>query len=231
MTGPTAAFEGKHGVWEQVTGPFQLGKLGGAGEPFGIERSNLKFFPAEYHSQAPLWVAIELRKKVRPEDIESIAIQTYYTAWSEIGSEPEKWNPQTRETADHSLPYLFALGLVDGAIRADSFSEERIRDPRLRQLMPKITIAENKDYTREFPGEAHVALRGEDGERADAGGDRVLSQGAREEPDERRRRREQVRGADGRVVEARPARRARARAARSRQGSRCRQRAGARARR
>ena len=151
MTGPTAAFEGKHGVWEQVTGPFQLGKLGGAGGAFGIERSNLKFFPAEYHSQAPLWVAIELRKKVRPEDIASIAIQTYYMAWSEIGSEPEKWNPQTRETADHSLPYLFALGLVDGAIRADSFSEERIRDPRLRQLMPKITIAENKDYTREFP--------------------------------------------------------------------------------
>ena len=152
MTGPTAAFEGKHGVWEQVTGPFQLGKLGGEKGSYGIERSNLKSFPAEYHSQAPLWVAIELRKKVRPEDIESIAIQTYYTAWSEIGSEPEKWDPQTRETADHSLPYLFALGLVDGAIRADSFNEERLRDPRLRSLMPKISITENKDYTREFPG-------------------------------------------------------------------------------
>jgi 2-methylcitrate dehydratase len=151
MTGPTAPIEGKHGMWEQVTGPFQIGKLGGAEVPFGIERSNLKFFPAEYHSQAPLWVAIELRKKVRPEDIASIDIQTYYMAWSEIGSEPEKWDPQTRETADHSLPYLFALGLVDGAIRADSFNEERLRDPRLRQLMPKITISENKDYTRDFP--------------------------------------------------------------------------------
>src|SRR4029077_1701620 len=152
MTGPTAPIEGKHGMWDQVTGPFQLGKLGGAGAPFGIERTNLKFFPAEYHSQAPLWVALELRKKVRHEDIESIDIQTYYTAWSEIGSEPEKWDPQTRETADHSLPYLFSLGLVDGAIRADSFNQERLRDPRLRGLMPKITITENKDYTRDFPG-------------------------------------------------------------------------------
>jgi len=152
MTGPTAPIEGKHGMWEQITGPFQMGKLGGAGAPFGIERTNLKFFPAEYHSQAPLWVALELRKKVRHEDIESIDIQTYYTAWSEIGSEPEKWDPQTRETADHSLPYLFALGLVDGAIRADSFSDERLRDPRLRQLMPKISISENKEFTREFPG-------------------------------------------------------------------------------
>ena len=134
-----------------MTGPFELGKLGAAKESFGIERTNLKFFPAEYHSQAPLWVAMELRKKVRPEDIESIAIQTYYTAWSEIGSEPEKWDPQTRETADHSLPYLFSLGLVDGAIRSDSFDEERLRDPRLRQLMPKISITENKEFTREFP--------------------------------------------------------------------------------
>ena len=151
MTGPTAPFEGKHGIWEQVTGPFQMGKLGGTGVPFGVERSNLKFFPAEYHSQAPLWIALELRKKVRPEDIESIAIQTYYTAWSEIGSEPEKWDPKTRETADHSLPYLLALGLVDGAIRSDSFSAERLRDPRLRQLMPRISISENKEFTREFP--------------------------------------------------------------------------------
>src|SRR6185503_5656619 len=87
MTGPTAAFEGKHGVWEQVTGPFELGRLAGKGEPFGIERTNLKFFPSEYHSQATLWIALNLRDKVRPEDIEAVDVQTYYTAYSEIGSE------------------------------------------------------------------------------------------------------------------------------------------------
>ena len=65
VTGPTAAFEGKHGVWEQVTGPFELGALGGGGTGFGIERTNLKFFPSEYHSQAPLFIAIALREKVR----------------------------------------------------------------------------------------------------------------------------------------------------------------------
>ena len=151
MTGPTAAFEGRHGVWDQVTGPFQLGKLGGAGVPFGVERTNLKFFPAEYHSQAPIWIALELRNKVRVEDIETISVETYYMAYSEIGSEPEKWEPQTRETADHSLPYLLAVALTDGAIRVDSFSEERIRDPRLRQLMQRIKVAENKEFTREFP--------------------------------------------------------------------------------
>jgi 2-methylcitrate dehydratase len=151
MTGPTAAFEGRHGVWDQVTGPFQLGRLGGDGVGFGVERTNLKFFPAEYHSQAPLWIALELRNKVRVEEIDAIDVQTYYTAWSEIGSEPEKWDPQTRETADHSLPYLLAAALTDGCIKADSFAEAHIRDPALRQLMQRIKIAENPEFTREFP--------------------------------------------------------------------------------
>ena len=151
MTGPTAAFEGKDGVWEKVTGKFQLGVMGGGAVPFGIERTNLKFFPSEYHSQAPLWIALELRKKVAVADMESVNVQTYFTAWSEIGSEPAKWAPKTRETADHSLPYLLALGFTDGRITVDSFNEQRINDPALRQLMSRIKIAENKDYTRQFP--------------------------------------------------------------------------------
>ncbi|RPI42107.1 MAG: MmgE/PrpD family protein, partial [Betaproteobacteria bacterium] len=122
MTGPTAAFEGFNGVWDQVTGKFILGTLGGAGTPFAIERTNLKYFPSEYHSQAPMWMALNLRQRVRIEDIAALDVQTYHIAYSEIGSEPEKWDPQTRETADHSLPYLLALALMDGAIRVDSFS-------------------------------------------------------------------------------------------------------------
>src|SRR5881296_942570 len=54
MTGPTAAFEGRHGLCEQVTGPFEIGALAGRGRPFAIERTNFKFFAAEYHAQAPL---------------------------------------------------------------------------------------------------------------------------------------------------------------------------------
>lgn len=151
MTGPTAAFEGRHGVWDQVTGPFQLGRLGGKGVPFGVERTHLKFFPSEYHSQAPLWMALDLRNKVRVDEIDAINVQTYYTAYSEIGSEPEKWDPQTRETADHSLPYLLALALTDGCVKVDSFSAQRMRDPALRQLMHRIRISENPEFTRQFP--------------------------------------------------------------------------------
>jgi 2-methylcitrate dehydratase len=167
MTGPTAAFEGRHGVWEQVSGPFQLGRLGGGETPFGVERSNLKFFPAEYHSQAPLALALALREKVRAEDIEAIHVETYHMAWSEIGSEPEKWDPRTRETADHSLPYLLAAAWLDGRITPASFAEARIRDPRLRELMRRVTVAENPEFTRQFPArlESRMEVLARDGRR------------------------------------------------------------------
>ena len=164
VTGPTAAFEGRHGVWDQVTGKFTLGALGGDGRAFGIERTNLKFFPSEYHSQAPTWMGLNLRKRVRVEDIAAINVQTYHICYSEIGSEPEKWEPKTRETADHSLPYLLSLALMDGAIRADSFGEARMRDPGTLALMKKIKVAESAEFERQFPNalmtEIEVLTRG-----------------------------------------------------------------------
>jgi 2-methylcitrate dehydratase len=151
MTGPTAAFEGLHGVWEQVTGPFTIGTLGGKGAAYAIERSNLKVFPSEYHSQAPLWTVLSMRDKVKLEEIEAINVQTYGFAYSEIGSEPAKWDPQSRETADHSLPYLLAVALRDGRITPAVFEPERFLERELRPLMARIRITENAAFTREFP--------------------------------------------------------------------------------
>src|SRR5262249_11166398 len=153
MTGPTAAFEGRHGLAEQVTGPFEIGALGGTGRPFAVERANVKFFAAEYHAQAPLAMALRLREKVSAEEIDAIDVQIYAMAHSEIGSEPAKWDPRTRETADHSLPYMLAVALRDGRITPASFEPARYLDPSLRPLMNRIRVAENPEFTRRFPGE------------------------------------------------------------------------------
>jgi 2-methylcitrate dehydratase len=153
MTGPTEAFEGRHGLWEQATGPFELGVLGGRGRPFAIERTNFKFFAAEYHAQAPLALALGLRAKVPVKEIEAIDVQIYAMAYSEIGSEPAKWDPRTRETADHSLPYMLAVALEDGRITPASFEPRRYLDPGLRPLMNRIRVAENPEFTRRFPHE------------------------------------------------------------------------------
>src|SRR5437867_8740708 len=151
MTGPTAAFEGRHGLGEQVTGPFEIGALGGGGRPFAIERTNFKFFAAEYHAQAPLAMALTLRGKVRVEEIDAIDVQIYAMAYSEIGSEPAKWDPRTRETADHSLPYMLAVALRDGHITPASFEPQRYLDASLRPLMNRIRVAESPEFTRRFP--------------------------------------------------------------------------------
>ena len=81
-----------------------------------------------------------MREKAHIDELKEIEVFTSKFTWFEIGSEPEKWDPQTRETADHSLPYIFARTLVDGTIKITSFDDEAVHDPRLRPLMAKIKV-------------------------------------------------------------------------------------------
>lgn len=152
MTGPPEPFDGFDGIKQLVTGPFELTLPTRAGS-FVIERTHAKYRPAEYNSQGALDLILRMRPTIALDDVERIHVDTYWLAFSEIGMEKQKWDPQTRETADHSIPYLLAAALVDGEIGPGSFTPERIRDPKLRPLMAKITVAEDEDYSRRFPGE------------------------------------------------------------------------------
>jgi 2-methylcitrate dehydratase len=154
MTGPDAAFEGSDGLKDIVDGDFHFTPFGADdGPPFFITQVNMKYFRSEGHSQAPITAAIELHSQVRPEDIESVTIYTYWFTWSEIGSEPEKWHPATREAADHSLPYIVSAVLIDGRFSDDIFADERIGDPRIHELINKIKVIEDPDFTRRAPRE------------------------------------------------------------------------------
>jgi 2-methylcitrate dehydratase len=151
LTGPLNAIEEKEGGLWSLLGPFEWEPFGGRGGPFRIALTNLKYFPSEYHSQSAISAALQLRDKLEIDAIESITIHTYWMAWNGIGSEPEKWHPTTRETADHSLPYIVAAALIDGTIEPETFSEERIADPQLRALIQKITVRENPEFTKQYP--------------------------------------------------------------------------------
>jgi 2-methylcitrate dehydratase len=153
LTGPLNAIEEKEGGLWSFLGRFEWEPFGGCGGPFRIALTNLKYFPSEYHSQAPIGAILELRDQVEIDSIESITVDTYWMAWNGIGSEPEKWHPTTRETADHSLPYIIAAALIDGSIEPSTFSEERIADTHLRALMQKVSVRENPEFTRRYPTE------------------------------------------------------------------------------
>ena len=153
MTGPAPLFEGDMGFWQQVSGPFEVAKLGGPGAgDWMLPKTSIKFVPAEYHSQSAIAAAFELRPRIGdPSRIRSIEIATFRVAVEIIGQDPEKWRPRTRETADHSLPYCTAVALVDGAITADQFSPERLADPALLDLVSRTTIIEDSELTANYP--------------------------------------------------------------------------------
>jgi 2-methylcitrate dehydratase len=150
MTGPEEPFEGKTALWGQVTGPFEVSLPAHPGGSYVVELSHLKQFPAETHSQALLGFVPRIVAWTAVEEIDAIDVEIYWQAYHEIGSDPSRWDPQTRETADHSLPYLLAVALCDGAITLGSFRPERYLDPSLRPLMRKISVRENPEYTAAF---------------------------------------------------------------------------------
>lgn len=165
MTGADKPFEGKHGLWDLITGPFQLTPLPTEGGPFQSPVTRLKYWPVEYNGQLPVWAALELRSKVNWQELRDIEIGVYTFCLTEIGSEPEKWDPKTRETADHSLPYIFAKVLVDGTISVAAFEESAYRDPALRPLMSKIRVYLDKEVDAIYPKTISMKIKatGNDG--------------------------------------------------------------------
>ncbi|MFQ5715769.1 MAG: MmgE/PrpD family protein [Nitrospinales bacterium] len=168
FTGPTDIFQGQHGLINQITlGEFDLAeRFGGQeNEAFKIDETYIKYFPAEYHAQSAIWAALELREiigKERIPNIEKIHVETSLHSYEIIAQEPAKWAPETKETADHSLPYIVAVTLMDGRITLEQFDEAHLADPELLKLVRKITTAPKKEYTdiygQSFPNKVAVAM-------------------------------------------------------------------------
>ncbi len=151
MTGPEEIFEGPMGFQALVSGPFELDPESW-GPPAMIRRTSIKFWPAEYHSQSAIDAALQLRAELGgPPDLRSLHLHSFDAAVDIIGSEPEKWEPATRETADHSLPYCVAVALLDGEVGLAQFNDQRIRHPDVRSLMRKITIGRDAGLTARYP--------------------------------------------------------------------------------
>jgi 2-methylcitrate dehydratase len=147
-------YAGIGGVFEKVSGgPFELTLPAMPGGPMVIETSYLKRYPTEAHSQALIGFVLD---RVRPwttaDELESFEIETYWHAVDSLGRRDKGvWDPQTRERADHSLPYLLGRALVDGALSfRSSFTEDRVADPALRRIMDKISIREDEAITADY---------------------------------------------------------------------------------
>jgi 2-methylcitrate dehydratase len=157
ITGPAPIFEGANGFEKLVSGdlPANVSEWadGANGRNFMILQTSIKFWPAEYHAQSAVEAAMRLREwSGGAGNIEAVRIESHDAAVDIIGSEPEKWRPTSRETADHSLPYLTAVALTDGEVTAAQFTPQRLSEPALLDLVRRTTVARHAELSRLYPG-------------------------------------------------------------------------------
>jgi 2-methylcitrate dehydratase len=107
--------------------------------------------PVCYHGQSAVLCALELRPRVRIADIAEIRVEAYGGAVAMMGGDPSRWAPASRETADHSMPYVIAKALLDGAITLNSYEPANFTDPAVVDLMRKVTVVEDANLSRQYP--------------------------------------------------------------------------------
>lgn len=154
MTGPAPVFEGDRGFFRLVSGGFRLPDFAPEdNQPFKMHESYIKYYPAEYHAQSAINAAVELSGRIEfVESIESVVVKTVSAAVEIIGSGEEKWRPATRESADHSLPFLVATALLNGTVVTGSFTADRLKDTRVLSLMDKTKVVVDEGFDRLYPG-------------------------------------------------------------------------------
>ncbi|HSQ02853.1 MAG TPA: MmgE/PrpD family protein, partial [Burkholderiales bacterium] len=150
FTGPPAVFEGRSGLWD-IVGRFDCDLPVSSGSAHRVASTHIKGLPVCYHGQSAAWAALRLAARVRADDIQAIHVVTYRQAVEFMGSDPARWAPRTRETADHSLPYVVAVALLDGEITNSSFAQERLADASLVRIMGKVEVTERPDLSSSYP--------------------------------------------------------------------------------
>jgi 2-methylcitrate dehydratase len=161
ISGPAEVFEGNKGFMESIAGPFEIDWEHEDLER--VRRTFLKRYNAEIHSQSALEALLELREAhaLEPTTVERVELDTFQVAYDIIGGGEEggKKEIRTKEQADHSLPYLLAVALLDGQVMPEQFTPERIVRPDVQELLQRIDVRPAADLTARFPAEHGARLR------------------------------------------------------------------------
>jgi 2-methylcitrate dehydratase len=151
VTGPAPIFEGRKGFFALVStaADIDVATFGGRGTPFKINQCGMKAYPAVIYSQTAIAAGIAAARQVADLDnITAIEIASTPRGYEQAGRDPEKWTPENRDTADHSLPYITARAMFDGDISNASYAPEKLRDPRILAFMRKITVRPEPSFAK-----------------------------------------------------------------------------------
>lgn len=161
LTGPPAVFEGTKGFMDSISGPFDVDW---AAEALDVApRTMIKKHNAEAHSQTAIEALFALTNAhpFRAKQVERIEVETFAACYDIIGggAEGDKHTVTTKEVADHSLPYILAVALLDGEVTPAQYAPERIRSADVQELLRRVQVAEDPELTARFPGEMVSRVR------------------------------------------------------------------------
>lgn len=160
VTGPPEVFEGNKGFMDSISGKFELDWSREDLER--VTRTILKKYNAEIHSQSATEGALELRAEhgFTGAEVERVDIDIFDVAFNIIGGGEEgaKFEVERKEEADHSLPYIVAVALLDGDVMPAQYEPARIRKPDVQQLLRHVHVQPLAAFSQRFPQEMPCRL-------------------------------------------------------------------------
>ena len=160
-TGPEHVIDGKEGLTHVLKPEWKLGLLtSGLGESWRIAQCGMKAFPTEALTHTPISAVLDIVKSqdLQPEQVSKIQIRSLARA-ADILSDPSKYDPHTKETADHSLPYVIAAALAERQVTPAQFTIDKIMDPKIREQLKKVEVVADPEIEKVFPALQRVIVR------------------------------------------------------------------------
>ena len=159
-TGPEHVIDGKEGLVHSIGPDWKLNLLtDGLGDSWRITQCGMKAFPTEALTHTPISAVLALVKEndLKPGDLARVQIRTTARG-ADILSDPSKYDPHTKETADHSLPYVVAAAIADRQVTPAQFTMEKIMDPVIRAQLSKIVVVADPEIEKVFPALQRVIV-------------------------------------------------------------------------
>lgn len=150
LNGPVDLFEGQKGWKDTISGAFDVDLDPGCERVFD---TMTKRYVAETYAQSAVEGVIELAeaKEIDPDEVASIHLDTFAGAKLIIGGgEGSRYEVETKAQADHSLPYMLAVALIDRELTTDAYEPERINSEDVQTLLRTVDVEENPEFTDRF---------------------------------------------------------------------------------
>ena len=159
-TGPEHVVDGKEGLAHCFGPSWKLNLLtDGLGESWRIRQCGMKAFPTEALTHTPISAVLDIVKSndLKPEQVEKVQIRSLARA-ADILSDPSKYDPQSKETADHSLPYVIAAAIAERQVTPVQFEMKKIMDPTIRAQLKKVEVVADPEIEKVFPALQRVIV-------------------------------------------------------------------------